>query len=164
MNEKWIEALGMGERLRHIRGGKEGAYKNPWKPGSYQFKQIRQITAVNGNTITLDMVLPQSFEKQYGGGEGYKVSVDQLGTQSGVESLRIISNYDTTVVPDNKSTNFRNLSSGIELRNVANSWVRNCTMMHFYKSAVSIGDDTRNITVRDWKSLEPVGPFGGGFR
>ncbi len=164
VNEKWIDDLGMGERLWHIRGGKEGAKKSPWKPESYQFKHIRQIKAVNGSKITLDMVLPQSFDKQHGGGEVYKVNVDKLGTQSGVEYLRIVSNYDTTITSNNKKTNFRNFSSGIVLTNESDSWVRNCTMMHFFKSAIMIGDNTRNITVRDCKSLKPVGPFGGGFR
>ncbi len=164
VNEKWIEDLGMGERLRHIRGGNEGAKKSPWKPGSYQFKHIRQIMSVRGNTIKLDMVLPQSFDRQHGGGEVYKVNVDKLATQSGVENLRIASNYDKTVTDNNKKTNFRNFSSGIVITKARNSWVRNCTMLHFFKSAVLIGDNTRNITVRDCRSLKPVGPFGGGFR
>lgn len=164
VNEKWIEDLGMGERLRHIRGGKEGAKKSSWKPESYQFKHIRQIAAISGNTITLDMVLPQSFDKQHGGGEVHKVNVNKLGMHSGVEYLRIVSNYDKMVTDNNKKTNFRNFSSGIVLTNLSDSWVRNCTMLHFFKSAVMIGDNTRNITVRDCKSLKPVGPFGGGFR
>lgn len=164
VNEKWIEDLGMGERLRHIRAGKEGTGKHPWKPASYQFQHIHRINDVDGNTITLDMELPQSIEKQYGGGEVYKVSVDQLGAQSGAEFLRIVSNYDTTVTSKSKKTNYWNFGTGILLKNIHDSWVRNCTMMHFYKSAVSIDDDTRNITVRDCKSLEPVGPYGGGYR
>jgi len=164
VNQKWIDDLGMGERLRHIRAGEEGVKKKPWKPESYQFKHIRQVVKVSGNTITLDMMLPQSIERQHGGGEVFKVNVDRVGSQSGVEFLRVVSNYDKTVVPENKKTNFKNFRSGIVLKNAFNSWVRNCTMMHFYKSAVSIGDNTRNVTVRDCKSLKPVGPYGGGFR
>jgi hypothetical protein len=164
VNEKWIEELGMGERLRHIRGGKEGAKKRPWKPESYQFEHIRQIKAINGNLITLDMVLPQSFDKQHGGGEVYKVNLKKLGKQSGVEFLRIVSNYDKTVKGNDKKLNFKNYNSGIAFQNVNNCWARNCTMMHFFKSAVSIGKNTRNITVRDCKSLKPVGPVAGGFR
>ncbi|MDF1573435.1 MAG: hypothetical protein P1P82_17640 [Bacteroidales bacterium] len=164
VNEKWIEDLGVGERLRHIRAGEEGSRKSPWKPGSYQFEHIRRIMSVNGNTVTLDMVLPQSLDKQHGGGEVYRVNVDQLGAQSGVEFLRVVSNYDTTVTSVKKKTNYSNFGTGISLRNTSNSWVRNCTMLHFYKSAVSIEDHTQNITVRDCKSLQPVGPFGGGYR
>lgn len=164
VNEKWVEDLGMGERLRHIRAGEEGAMKSPWKPGSYQFEHIRRIMSVNGKMVTLDMVLPQSFDRQHGGGEVYKVNMDQTGEQSGVEFLRIVSNYDTTVTSLKKKTDYSNVGTGISIRNTSNSWVRNCTMLHFYKSAVSIGDHTRNITVRDCKSLHPVGPYGGGYR
>jgi len=94
----------------------------------------------------------------------YKVNMNQLGEQSGVEFIRIISNYDTAVTSLKKKTNYMNFGTGIELKNIRDSWVRNCSMLHFYKSAVSIGDNTGNITVRDCKSLEPVGPFGGGYR
>ena len=164
VNDRWIEDLGMGERLRHIRGGREGAGKRPWNPRSYQFEHIRRITAIRGNTITIDRMLPQSIEKQHGGGEVYRVNIDKLGAHSGVEFLRIVSNYDTTVTSRKKKTNYMNFRSGIVLKNVINSWVRNCTMMHFYRSAVEIDDDTQNITVRDCKSLKPVGPYAGGYR
>jgi len=109
------------------------------------------------------MVLPQSFVKQHGGGEVYKVNVNKLGSQSGVEYLRIVSNYDKTITDNDKKINFRNFGSGIVNTKSRNSWVRNCTMLHFFKSVVMIGDNTLNITVRDCKSLKPVGPFGGGF-
>ncbi len=164
VNNQWVEDLGMGERLRHIRAGEEGSKKTPWNPRSYQFEHIRQIKAVTGNMITLDMVLPQSFEKQHGGGEVYKVNVDQLGSQSGVEFLRVVSNYDTTVIDKGKRTDFYNLRYGIVLRHISDSWVRNCTMMHFVKSAVAIEDHTRHVTVRECKSLKPVGAFAGGRR
>lgn len=164
VNEKWIEELGMGERLRHIRAGKEGAGKNPWKPRSYQFEHVRQIKAVKGKMIMLDIALPQSIDIQHGGGEVYKVNVEKQGAKSGVEFLRIASNYDTTVTSSKKKTNYSNFGIAILLKNINDSWVRNCTMLHFYKSAVSIDDDTRNITVRDCKSLEPIGPVAGSYR
>ncbi len=71
VNEQWIEDLGMGERLRHIRGGKEGAFKKPWKPEAYQFRILRQITAVDSNTITLDVMLPQSFDEKQSADSGH---------------------------------------------------------------------------------------------
>ena len=164
VNEKWIEVLGCGERLRHIRGGKEGAKKKPWKPESYQFRHIRQVTAVSGNTITLDVMLPQSFAAEYGGGEVYKVNMDQIGSHCGVESLRLVSNYDTTVTDENKSSNFINFDSGIRVAGVRDAWVRHCTVLHVRFACVKVGDHTRQITVRDCKSLKPVGPVRGGNR
>lgn len=164
VNQDWIDLLGMGERLRHIRGGKEGEGKRPWKPESYQFRHLRQIVKVSGNQITLDAILPQSFEQQHGGGDVYKVNVDSLATHAGVESLQIVSNYDTTVRDTGKDANFLNFKSGISIKGAYDSWVSNCTVKHVSFAAATIGSDTRQITVRDSKNLEPVGPKRGGYR
>ena len=164
VNQKWIDDLGMGERLRHIRGGKEGAGKRPWTPESYQFMHLRQIEKVNDNTITLDVMMPQSIAKEHGGGEVIKVDVSTLATHSGVESLRLVSNYDTTVEDTGKGANFLNYRTAVSVSNAMDSWVRNVTVKHLYFGAVSIGDDTRQITVRDCGYLEPVGPKRGGRR
>ncbi len=131
-NQKWIDDLGMGERLRHIRGGKEGANKHPWKPESYQFTHLRQIAKVEGNTITLDVMMPQSIAKEHGGGEVYKVDVSSLATQCGVESLSLVSNYDTTVEDKGKSSNFMNFRTGITVGNAMDSWIRNVSAKHLY--------------------------------
>ncbi len=163
-NQAWIDLLGMGERLRHIRGGREGAGKRPWRPEAYQLRHLRQIAAVDGNTITLDAVLPQSIDQQHGGGDVYKVDVSSLGTHSGVESLRIVSNYDTSVRDQSKQSNFINFRSAINVKGTYDSWVRNCTMKHVSFAAVAISDATRQITVRDCKNLHPVGPKRGGLR
>ncbi|HYW97399.1 MAG TPA: DUF4861 family protein, partial [Bacteroidales bacterium] len=164
VNQKWIDDLGVGERLRHIRGGKEGSNKHPWKPESYQFTHLRKIARVEGNTITLDVMMPQSIAKEHGGGEVFKADVSSLATECGVESLRVVSDYDTTVEDTGKKANFLNFRTGISVSNAMDSWVRGVTMKHLYFSAVTLGDGSRQVTVRDCKSLEPVGPYHGGFR
>ncbi|MBI1336323.1 MAG: hypothetical protein GC164_05110 [Phycisphaera sp.] len=164
VNQAWIDLLGMGERLQHIRGGKEGMGKKPWVPEAYQFRHLRQIQAINGNQITLDAILPQSFDRKYGGGDVYQVNVDTLGKQSGVESLQVVSNYDTTVKDTGKDANFLNFKTAILVQGTCDSWVRNCTVKHVYFAAVSISQNTRQITVRDTHCLAPVGPYHGGFR
>jgi hypothetical protein len=163
-NEAWIETLGMGQRLRHIRGGREGANKRPWRAEAYQLSHLRRIAAVDGNEITLDGVLPESIDKAHGGGRVFKVDVSGVGTHSGVESLRVVSNYDTTVQDRNKESNFKNFRNGIAVTNLFDGWVRNCTVEHVSFAAVAIGHNTRQITVRDVKSLQPVGPKRGGHR
>jgi hypothetical protein len=164
VNQDWIDLLGMGERLRHIRGGKEGENKRPWKPESYRFRHLRQIVKIDGNQITLDAILPQSFDQEFGSGDVYKVDVTSLATHAGVESLQIVSNYDTTVKDTGKDANFLNFKSGIGIKGAYDSWVRNCTVKHVSFAAANIASDTRQITVRDSKNLEPVGPNRGGNR
>ena len=164
VNQKWIDDLGCGERLRHIRGGTEGAGKTPWTPGSYQFMHLRQIAEVNGNTIRLDVMMPQSIADEHGGGLVLKTDVSSLSTHCGVESLCLVSNYDTTVRDTGKDANFFNFRTAVSIGNTMDSWVRNVSAKHFFYATVLVGDGTRQITVRDSKYLEPVGPKHGGFR
>jgi hypothetical protein len=164
VNQQWIDDLGVGERLRHIRGGEEGLYKNPWTPDSYQVMHLRQITAINGNMISLDVMMPQSIAGIHGGGEVLKTDISSLSANCGVESICVVSNYDTTVKDTGKDENFYNYGNGISISNTMDSWVRNVTVKHTYFAAVAVGDGTRQITVRDVKSLAPVGPKRGGFR
>jgi len=165
VNQKWIDDLGMGERLRHIRGGEEGAGKKPWTPGSYQFMHLRKIAEVNGNTITLDVMIPQSIAEVHGGGLVIKAeNVSSLATHSGVESLSIISNYDKTVEDTGKDANFVNFATAVNISNAMDCWVRNVSAKHMYYSTVSIRNSSLQITVRDCKYLEPVGPKRGGKR
>jgi hypothetical protein len=158
-NEAWIEKLGMGQRLRHIRGGEEGASKRPWGPQQYGHDRV--IEAIEGNTLVLDSPMIQSIAARHGGGRVTKVEkpVDNL---CGVESLRVVSNYDTTVEDRGKDSNFKNLRNGITLSSV-DSWVRNVTVKHVWFAAVN-ASRAQNSTIRDCASLEPVGPKRGGRR
>lgn len=158
-NAKWIEILGVGERLRHIRGGKQGASKKPWRPTNYS--HLRRITAVDGNTITLDVMLPQSIVAEHGGGT-VKKTTSKVDAHCGLESLRVVSNYDTTQKSQSKSANYLNLKNGIGVSCV-DGWVRDCTVLHVWYAAVGISG-SRYVTVRDCKSLKPVGPVRGGKR
>ena len=163
-NQAWIDTLGMGERLRHIRGGREGQNKRPWVPEAYRPAHLRRITAIEGKTITLDGVLPESIEEQHGGGIVYLVKVDALGTHSGIESLRIVSNYDTSVRDSGKDANFGNFQTAINVAGTYDSWVRDCSVLHVSFAAVNTSENSRQITVRDVQCLAPVGPKRGGFR
>lgn len=164
VNQQWIDELGMGERLRHIRGGEEGAKKKPWKPDSFQFMHLRQIEAVQGNTLRLRVMLPQSIAKEHGGGEVFPVDLGSLATHCGVESLLIVSNYDTRVEDTGKSANFMNFRTAVSISNARDSWVRNVRVKHLQFAAVALGKGSQQVTVRDCAYLEPVGPNRGGFR
>lgn len=154
-NEKWRRDLGMGERLRHIRGGKHG-YKRPWPLRT--FGHPRQILAIKGNTITLDVVLPQSIAAEYGGGKVTKVS-PRSKHHCGAEHLRIVSNYDKKQKSQSKQASYVNLKSGIEM-SCTHGWARNCTVLHVWFSAATLSGQFN--TVREVKYLKPVGPKRGG--
>jgi hypothetical protein len=164
VNQQWIDDLGMGERLRHIRGGKEGQGKRPWKPESYRTIHYRRIAAVEGDEIEIDVSLPESLASEHGGGEVFKADMQALGQQSGIERLALVSNYDTREDSNSKDADYKNFKNGISISGAAHSWVRNCSVLHVVFAAVQVGGHTRHITVRDTKSLAPVGPVRGGKR
>jgi hypothetical protein len=154
-NERWRDDLGMGERLRHIRGGEHG-YKTPWPLRT--FHHPRRILGMEGNTLTLDIALPQSIAIKHGGGVVTKVA-SRASNHCGVEHLRIVSNYDKTIQSGGKGANYANLKNGIAVDST-NGWARNCTVMHVWFAAVSCSGQFN--TVRDIKYLEPVGTKTGG--
>jgi len=165
-NDKWIKDLGM-DRLTEI--DPDNARVRNWNARSYQFDHVRKIAQVKGNRITLDVQLPQSIEAEYGGGVVKRISLAEVDSLCGVESLRILSNYDTSVKSlDRNHTEYfsdeeNNLNCGISL-NCINGWVRDCTIKHVRHSAVSTSAHARYCTIRDCKSLEPVAPIMGGRR
>jgi hypothetical protein len=112
-------------------------------------------------------MLPQSLAAEHGGGTVQKVVLDSVDSHCGVESLRLVSNYDTSARDTSKDASpFKNLSVGVKLKCI-NGWVRDCTVLHTYFAAVNIGSGarvSRYNTVRDCKSLKQVGPVRGGKR
>ena len=164
-NDKWIKDLGM-DRITEIRPDNKRV--GNWNARAYQFDHVRQITQIEGNMITLDVQLPQSITAEHGGGTVEKISLDEIDSLCGVESLRILSNYDTSVksVRDNIeyfSDEDNNLRSGINLTCI-NGWTRDCTVKHTRNAAVMVSDPARYCTIRDCKKLEPVAPILGGRR
>jgi hypothetical protein len=57
-NQAWIDLLQMGQY--------------GWTPDGYRSQTPRVITAINGNTITVDAPLVHAIESRYGGGEVYR--------------------------------------------------------------------------------------------
>jgi hypothetical protein len=164
-NNKWIKDLGM-DRITEIRPDNKRV--GNWNARAYQLDHVRQIILVEGSRITLDVQLPQSITAEHGGGIVEKINLNGIDSLCGVESLRVVSNYDSSIraVRDNIqyfSDEKNNLNSGIDLACI-NGWAQDCTVKHARNAAVKTSDPSRYCTVRDCKSLEPVAPILGGRR
>ena len=165
VNDTWIETLGM----TFPDGARPGRRLTPWTPQAYQIKHVRRIAAIDGNRIRFDVPLPQSFVAEHGGGKVTKIDTSGTASHMGVEGLRIISNYDTSVTSmvrakqgEYQADEEGNMNAGIQLRCV-NSWVRDCTVMHTSRQAVGVVN-SRYVTVRDCQSLRPISVIRGGRR
>lgn len=127
-----------------------------WKPGEREIYWDRKVTAVNGNTITLDAPLTTALDTTYGGGLIAKCEWPGRIVQDGVENIRLESTYDKGNPKDEAHR-----WMAITIENASDAWVRQVTFAHFAGSAVFILETANRVTVEDCKSLAPVSEIGG---
>lgn len=149
---EWIAVLG----TEHFGGGLTSL---GWKPGQRVITWNRMVTAVNGNTITVDAPLTTALDKQYGGGNVITYQWPGRLTNCGIENLQLVSAFDAA---NPKDEDHRWMA--ITINNTADAWVRRVSFKYFAGSAVAIYEDASRITVEDCISREPVSEIGGERR
>ncbi len=129
----------------------------PWTEGSKDLLFDRVITRIEGNWITVDAPLPQTFESQYGGGQIWRFTWSGCIQLVGIEDLYGVSDYAGSTDEDH-GWKF------IQVNNAINGWVRNVTAQYFGYAAVSVGGGAKWITVADSQCLDPISVIDGGRR
>ena len=152
--QKWIRELKMDQIP-----GRKGSKTYQWKAGEYDLHFERTITAIRQNRITLDAPVVNAMEAKYGGGFVYRYTEEGRIAQSGVEYLRLVSEYQK----GQENRDEAHAWIGVSLDHAVNSWVRNVTAVHF-SHAVRLGRMAKFITVQDCASLKPVSKITGGRR
>jgi len=142
-NQAWIDLLEMGQY--------------GWTPANYRSESPRFITAIDGNTITVDTPLVHAIESQYGGGQVYRYTFNGALRQVGIENIRLESSFTSATDEDHGW-------SAVVLRKVENGWARRVTARHFGFAAINIQDDSQFITVEDCAQLDPKSIIDGGRR
>ena len=150
--KEWIETLKTVEF-----GGGESALG--WKPGTRDLHWDRKITAINGSTITFDVPITTALDSKFGGGTVSKYQWDGRIAQSGVENLKLESDYHKENIKDEYHR-----WTAICLENVEDAWVRQVVFEHFAGSAVNVLETAKRVTVEDCKSLAPISEIGGERR
>ncbi len=128
---------------------------------AYNIGFKRKITAINGNSITIECPLVQPLQTKYGGGTISKYSTSGRLVKCAVEDLRIVGIEDggsPTV-----STNGNRLRVGIRPRYTDNSWIHGVTVTRASESAVMTWD-VMNVTVQECAYIDPRGAISGGWR
>jgi hypothetical protein len=116
----WIHDIGM-DRLT-----------NPWQPNSKNLDFDRVITNIDGNTITIDAPLTNSFEEQYGGGTIFRYTWAGRIQNVGLENLYAFS--------DSVSGTDQNHATGaIQMDKIANTWVENVISHGFAQNVYVLG-------------------------
>jgi autotransporter-associated beta strand protein len=129
----------------------------PWTAGSKDLLFDRVITRIEGNRITVDVPLPQTFESVYGGGQIWRYTWTGRIQQVGIEDIYGFSDY-ASATDENHAWKF------IQISNAQHVWVRDITAQYFGYSAVSVGDGAKWLTVADSQCLDPISLIDGGRR
>ncbi|MFT7235952.1 MAG: hypothetical protein ACI93L_000017 [Cyclobacteriaceae bacterium] len=142
-NQYWIDDLGVGQY--------------GWTYSSYSINHERVITAISGNTLTINLPVVDVMESQYGGGTVSKASIPGRINNCGVENLRIESYYTS-------STDENHAWILIKLKRVVNSWVKNVTGQYMGYGTVSIENESNFNTIQDCASIDHKSIVTGGRR
>ncbi len=170
LNISSVEGLKVGDKIIVFRPGtqqwitdlkmdqidiREGVKQ--WQPDQYNMKFERTITAIKGNAITIDNPIVMQMETKYGGGEIYKYSFVGRVANVGIENLYCESEFAAN---DDEDHGWK----AIDYEKVENGWVKNVTSKYFGYSCVSLGNDSKQITVDSCTSLDPKSKIEGGRR
>lgn len=150
---EWIHAIGMDR----IPPREDGGEVQQWEPGYYDLQFERVITAINGMQVSIDEPLVNSLDAKYGGGTITRYTTGKRIEEVGIENLRGDTVYSGPE-DENHAWTF------MEFTHVANAWVSNVTGIHFAHSIVLVSGDSKAMTVRNVKSLEPISMMEGERR
>lgn len=150
--KEWIEVLGT-----ESFGG--GISALGWKPGDVDLGFDRTITAINGNTITIDVPITTSVDEKYGGGTIARYSWPGRIHNVGIENISLVSDFNRSNPKDEAHR-----WMAVTFSNVQDAWVRQLSFRHFTGSAVFINETAKKITIEDCISADPVSEIGGQRR
>jgi hypothetical protein len=130
-----------------------------WKPGCYNIRWDRTITAIDGDTITLDSPLTTAIDRTLAGATVTVRDPSGLVTECGVENLRLVSDFDLENPLDEQHA-----WNAIDLQHARDAWVSDVTGVHFSGSLVHAGDQVTRVTVQDCQAIDPISELGGSRR
>jgi hypothetical protein len=128
---------------------------------AYRLGFKRKITAINGNTITIDCPLVQPLQTKYGGGQIARLTTSGRLSKCGVEDLRMVGIEDGG--SPSVSGNGNRLRVGIRPRYIENSWIHGVTVCRTSEAGVMTWD-VMNLTVEECAYIDPRGSISGGWR
>jgi hypothetical protein len=130
-----------------------------WKPGRNNIVWDRTIVGKENNFLILDAPLTTALDTTYGGGFVSKYTWEGRIFNIGIENLDLVSEFDKENAKDED-----HCWMAITFENAMNCWVRQVNFKHFAGSAVAVYETSRQVTVEDCVSLEPVSEIGGQRR
>jgi hypothetical protein len=132
-NNAWIDATGMAQY--------------GWTADAYKVGYEKTITAIESGRIFFDIPIVQSIEKEFGGGEVFRIDNSGKTNNCGVENMFISSYY-------NGNEDEKHGWVAVRLSNTDNCWVKNVTAQYFGYGCVELFWAGRT-TVEECAMLDP---------
>ena len=140
-NQAWIDLLDMAQY--------------GWTPGGYDINFERKITAINGNTVTINAPVVDPMQTKYGGGYIFKTNVTGRISNSGVENIRLVSYYLN-------NDDELHAWNGIEMNRAEHCWVKQVTAQYFGYACVSLSNMSVYNTIEECAMIDPKSETTGG--
>lgn len=140
--EAWITLIGMATY--------------GWTASGYRMSYLRRITAIDGNTVTIDAPVVDPVDEVYKDAYIYKYTWSHI-ENIGVENIRFSSSFASATDENHGWT-------AISFDKARHGWVRNCDFYSFGYSAVHILEWGVNISVLNCQNIDPVSQLAGGRR
>lgn len=150
--EKWLEALNYGG-VPYPDPSAPGDPDERWTKDQLPIVYNRYITAINGNTITVDAPMFYTLDKSLSQSYIYKAKWSGTYYQLGIENLRI-------EIETNGGEDEAHAWQGIRFKSVENAWASDCTIKGFGQSGIITEACTRS-TFENCSAIDPVAKLTG---
>jgi hypothetical protein len=148
----WIHDLGMD-----LLGPPPSV--NPWTPDGYNIDMDRVIKRIEGNRIFIDAPVTCAIDANYTNGTIRKFTWSGRISNSGIEHMRGVSDYNASVTDDeNHGWIF------VQFNSIENGWARDVVSEHFGYACVALYSASKFVTVTDCQCLDPISQITGGRR
>ena len=152
VTEEWIAAVG---------GGGTAADRDWLVSDGINIVFNRYVKGIAGDTITIDAPVFNTLDTTLSQSYVYTYARTGLKTNIGIEHLRV--DIEAAGVPTDPNGNENHAWQAIDLFQIEDAWVRNCTMLHFGQSGIRFSTASR-ITVESCNALDPVSIITGERR
>ena len=126
-----------------------------WTTSQYTITYDRTVTAIEGNTLFIDIPTVEVIEDQYGSGEVFRTDVSGRITQAGVENLSVQSLFLDDTSDENRAF------FGINFDDVEDSWIRDSTV-RIASHGFNMNDGAVHNTIQNVSYLDPNFDRRGG--
>ena len=156
-NMAWVHEIGMDQIPPRTTvdanvKNNESSGINQWTEQTWKFE--RQITAVEGNKITIDIPVAGAIAEKWGGAKIYKYTDTGRVQNVGIENMRVVAAW--TLNENNVDMTYH-AGELVTIKNAKDIWIRNVTTEHLNLYNINISSSAKRITVEDFYDL--VAPY-----